>query len=237
MSLLSNQVYRGAVALNNIGVDLLERKCYGQALVTIVDATVAMKTALRNPGNASLTPNDTIHVAEMVERANKRRSRPSPMERQTSLDMLNQADNILYPIRIGDVHADLRCPSNLSDPDVQGAIVLYNFALANLCVAQTSHHTNVRETKLKHASFLFELCNSILEQRAAETEDKLTFRQLACMNVAVLSGLLRTVSSESIFTEKTKALYAQLYTMRSAIKDLDDYLDEYTSGIRSAAAA
>jgi hypothetical protein len=254
MSLLSNHVYRGAIALNNIGVDLLERRCYEQALVTLLDATAAMKTALKDMRNTSVIPTDNMYVTEMVERANKRRSRPSYMERQPPYDMLDHADNYrhhllqqdehdqllktVYPIRIDDVNSDCRCPSNLSDPDAQGAIVLYNCALANLCLARAAYHEDVRETKLNHAAYLFEMSNSILEQRNENTEDEVTLRQLACMNVAILSGLLRTLFYESgVYTEQTKTLSARLFTMRSTIEYLDDYLYEYTAGVQSASAA
>jgi hypothetical protein len=253
MSLLSNHVYRGAIALNNIGVDLLERRCYEQALVTLLDATAAMKTALKDMRNTSVIPTDNMYVTEMVERANKRRSRPLSMERQPPKGMLHHADNYkyrhlqdehdqllktVYPIRIDDVNSDFRCPSNLSDPNAQGAIVLYNCALANLCLARAAHHEDVRETKLNHASYLFRLSNSILEQRNENTEDEVTLRQLACMNVAILSGLLRTLFYESgVYTEQTKTLSARLFTMRSTIEYLDDYLYEYTAGVQSASAA
>jgi hypothetical protein len=264
MSLLkNNQVYRGAVALNNIGVDLLERKYYEQALVTLADATSAMKTALRSLHGTPPPPpppQDNINVMEMVERANKRRSRPSRLERQRFNGMLNddtsQQDEYddfflletIHPIRINDVSPDTLCPGNLRDPEVQGAVVVYNYALANLFLARGAHQQHVREMKLNHASFLFELANSILEQRIsgmeheleqriAGMEDELTIRRLASMNAAVLSGLLRTVSSESVVTERIKVVYARLHTMRSVIDDLDDYLYQYTCGIQAAAAA
>jgi hypothetical protein len=261
MSLLNNQIYRGAVALNNIGVDLLERKYYEQALVTLVDATCAMKTALRNLHGIPLPPQDVIHVMEMVERANKRRSRPSRLERQRFNGMLNEVDTsqqdeqddmflleTVHPIRINDVSPDTLCPSNLGDPDVQGAVVVYNYGLACLFLARAAHHQHGREMKLNHASFLFQLANSILEQRISGMEDELeqriagmedevTIRRLASMNAAVLSGFLRTVSSESVFTERIKVMYARLHTMRSVIDDLDEYLYQYTCGIQAAAAA
>ena len=44
---LSEQVYRGVIALNNYGVALLEGRCYWQALATMRDAMEAMRISFR----------------------------------------------------------------------------------------------------------------------------------------------------------------------------------------------
>lgn len=239
--------HRQAIALNNIGVDLLEKTAYEQALTTLMDATNTMKVALRNSHHmeAGSTPSN------QVRRAILRRSRPAPMERQPSYRMLNLTDNYdlilhdqdgsrfnsIYPIRIDDVHHDVRCPANLHDPDVQSAILIHNLALAHLCVARVSHHDHIKEAKLDHAIYLFELSNAIIERHGADLDDELTLRQLACLNMAVLSGLLVSCK-RATFTERMRSdLRCRVSLLRSAVEVLDESLDEYMSYIHSAAAA
>jgi hypothetical protein len=241
MSLLSSDhVYRCAVALNNIGVDLLERKFYEEALVTLADATTAMRTLQRTLSKYESMDDHNIHATKMMERANKRTSRPLTFERNQS-HSLPQDENTVNPIRIDDANPiriddanpDWRCPSNIRDPNVQVAIVLHNYAHANLCVARTTHSQHIRDTRFDNARVVFEFANSILEQQGSQTEDELTLRQLAALNVAVLLGLSK--SCESI--EVTQAMYDRLHTLHSTIQDLDDYLCECAFGIHSAAAA
>lgn len=244
MSLLNCHLYRSAVALNNIGVELLEKgSCYTQALDTFVDATIAMKAALRSFESESA---DTVpDVRRMVEQANKRRSRPMPMG--PSYRMLNLADehssilrdgsllDVIFPIRIDDVSGDLRCPSCQHDPDVQGAIVLHNYGLANLCIARITRC----QKKKDHAVFLFELANEIVGRRGTGFEDALTHRHLACVNMAILSGLLHTtvMSNTTESHWSAKDLNDQLYRLRSAVAVLDEHLDDIIQGVHLAAAA
>ena len=253
MSALDEQIYRGAIALNNIGVDLLERKrAYQQALATLIDATNAMKIALRNirlSETGGRLP-QTVDISAMLERASKRCSRPTPMERQSSFRMLNLADNhnhilqghnplleSIYPIRIDDVSSDIYCPGSLSDPDVQAAILVYNLGLANLCLARINGVPLQENLQLHQAISLFHLSNDILERCSAELEDELTLRKSACVNMAVVSGLIQALASdERVLAERFQDLQGRLYHLRSAVDMLDQMLP-CPSFVHSAAAA
>lgn len=258
MNRLDEQDYRGAIVLNNVGVDLLERRCYQQAVVTLMDATNAMKVALRRSSGASsrrdYAPLASLDIGGMVERATKRRSRPSPMERQASFRMLNLADNhnylfqheeqhdvvleSIYPIRIDDVSSDLRCPGSLSDPDVQAAIFVHNLGLANLCLARINRVPAAENAQLHQAICLFQLSNSILEKCSAQLEDELTLRKSACVNMAVVSGLMQALASdERVLSERYNHLRGRLFHLRSAVEMLDRMLPDYVAGVHAASAA
>lgn len=246
--------YRGAIALNNIGVDLLERKAYQQGLVTLTDATKVIKQALSMASPGDPTAYRKLDIDGMIERANRRRSRPSPMERQASYRMLNLADNhshlleqddpkknndgelleTIYPIRIEDSSPDLLCPGNfMHDSDAQSSMILHNLALSYLCVGRLSLHD--KERKINYAVVLFGLSNTILERHGESAKDFFKMRQISCLNIAVLSGLLSTLGSDS--TERSKALQTRIGSLRSTVELLDASLDKLFLRASSAGAA
>ena len=73
MSLFRNPGYREAVALNNIGVELLQMACYEQALDTLADATTAMKNTLRGLtcDDRAAKPDFQSIIGAMLKRAQK----------------------------------------------------------------------------------------------------------------------------------------------------------------------
>jgi len=215
--------HRVAVALNNIGVDLLERRCYEQALVTLMDGTTAMKSALRKRDG------EAIDIPGMLERASKRRSKPVPMERKASFRMLNLSDHhshftetspsfsregdSIYPIRIDDVASDLRCPGSLDDPDAQAAILIHNLGLTNLCLARV----NQNNEQLSQAVGLFQLSHSILEKfnSSCNDSDEWTWRQSTCLNMAVVSSLVQAGCLDWL---------SRLSDLQSMVEELDELL-------------
>lgn len=239
----NSQVYRNAVALNNIGVDLVQRRCFEEALLTMMDATAAMKEALKVYNcEQAVCPTNLRQVQSMVDRANKQRSRAVPMEKRDMHRTLNCADSYnavqdqpshqtLFPIRIDDISPDIRSPCAFQDPDIDSAIVLFNFGVANLYAAHFAP-LHKREEYQSQASFLFELSESILERRGRDAEDELSLRQLTCVHLAVLSGLLQTVGDSM---ETQKGIVRKISQLHGTIKHLDEHLAYINA--HSAAAA
>lgn len=254
--------YRSALVLNNIGVDLLERRAYQQALVTLMDATSAMKFTLRrssrgvddSSGEAQHGSENVLDVNVMLTRAYRRQSRPMPMERQASLRIMNLSDDhirqipngmeqedtfteSIYPVRIEDIALNLRVPGSLADSvDVQAAIILHNLGLANLCIAHLNLHAASDSPHLRQAISLFQLSNSILEKYSTEFDDELSLRHSVCVNLAVVSGLMRALSTEHN-TLGYLLFRGRLQSLRSAIQLLDEALPECIFVIHTAAAA
>jgi hypothetical protein len=91
MILDNKQVYNAAIVLNNIGVDLLERRCYKQALATLVDATNIMQAVLRRL--LSSETNDKLDVEAIIQRANRCRANPTAIESNSYYRIVNIADD------------------------------------------------------------------------------------------------------------------------------------------------
>jgi hypothetical protein len=252
MILDNKQVYNAAIVLNNIGVDLLERRCYKQALATLVDATNIMQAVLRRL--LSSETNDKLDVEAIIQRANRCRANPTAIESNSYYRIVNLADDYsgilmeedngssslresIYPIRIYDVNFDAYSPGCLSDPEMQSAILLHNMGLAHLCLARV---TPLSGTSLKHAIQLFELSESIVESCASDAmedgptmEDELTLRQIACLDMAILFGLLRSLSSP----DEIESVQLHLRSIRSVLSESDKALSWLTLSIQGAPAA
>lgn len=132
---------RSAIALNNMGVELLHRHLYAEALATLHDATQLMKRFLSDRPNAD--------EWEMLRRAQLRLCQPIPQVTQNDCVFMDLTDdpfsflafmknthshprNTLYTIRISDV--DTACYEDL---DMQSAVLLYNTGLANHFAARS----------------------------------------------------------------------------------------------------
>jgi hypothetical protein len=248
MILDNKQDYNAAIALNNIGVDLLERRCYKQAAITLLDAISVMKAVMRRLSASAVSEsNDRLAVEAMIQRANRVKARPTPMESKSYYRIVNLADNYsdilveeqhdgssretIFPIRIDDVSYDACSPGCLNDRDIQCAILLHNLGLANLCVAWVSPESSDVEKVVS----VFEMAESIVEKRISEMEDELTLRQAACLNIAILMGLLRSLSCE----DEIEAVRRHLWSLRSALSTStsEDAFRWLTSGIQCAPAA
>jgi hypothetical protein len=247
MILDNKQDYNAAIVLNNIGVDLLERRCYEQAAMTLRDAISVTKAVLRRllSASAASESNDSLAVEAMVQRANKQRARPNSMERKSYYRIVNLADNYsdilveeqnddssresIFPIRIDDVSCDACSPGRINDRDIQCVIILHNLGLANLCLARVSNQSPNFEKVVP----VFEMAELIVERRIAEMEDELTLRQATCLNIAILLGLLQTLSCE----EEIEAVQHHIWSLRSALSSSEDALSWLTSFIQCAPAA
>jgi hypothetical protein len=143
------QDHRAAIALNNMGVSLLERRAYRQGMETFKDAVFVMKRVLR-PASISQgfgkTPNSTSNAEAKVHRASKRMATPQPIPSDGSIDAISHGATFSHrsklhrgssyplssPLRIE--ATDLVSRED-RDSDLQSSIMLYNFGLAHLCMA------------------------------------------------------------------------------------------------------
>lgn len=83
--------YRASIALNNMGISLLERRAYLQAIATFKDAVVAMRSFLRRREGIhrqQLSGQETISIQSILHEACKRLAQPRPMCPYTMLDLV-----------------------------------------------------------------------------------------------------------------------------------------------------
>jgi hypothetical protein len=150
--------HRAAIALNNMGVSLLERRAYRQGMETLKDAVFVMKRVLRPPSISSQglckTPNDSMSNAEAkVHRASKRMASPRPLSSAISIDVVSQCATFSHRSNLsgsslhgGSPSSSLSSPLRIEatdlisledrDSDLESSIMLYNFGLAHLCMAK-----------------------------------------------------------------------------------------------------
>jgi hypothetical protein len=149
--------HRAAIALNNMGVSLLERRAYRQGMETLKDAIFVMKRVLRPPSISSQglcqTSNSTSYAEEKMHRASKRMANPQPISSAIIVDVVSRSatfshrscssDSVLHG---GSSSSTLSSPLRIEatdlisledrDADLESSIMLYNFGLAHLCMAK-----------------------------------------------------------------------------------------------------
>jgi hypothetical protein len=172
--------HRAAIALNNMGVSLLERRAYGQGMETLKDAIFVMKRVLRPPSISSQgfgkTPNSTRYAEAKVDRASKRMANPHPIPSALSIDVVSHCTTFSHRSGSGSVlhggsSSPLRSPFRIDATDLvslgeenryfdlEASIMLYNFGLAHLCMAKLAKTPiKMQEGALK----LFNMAYSIL---------------------------------------------------------------------------
>jgi hypothetical protein len=144
------QDHRAAIALNNMGVSLLERRAYRQGMETLKDAVLVMKRVLR-PASISQgfgkTPNSACNAEAKIHRASKRMATPQPIVPSTvSIDAISHGATVSHRSKVhrGSSYP-LSSPLRIEatdlvsredrDSDLESSIMLYNFGLAHLCMA------------------------------------------------------------------------------------------------------
>jgi hypothetical protein len=137
----SNPAYRAALALNNMGVSLLETSCIDQALVTLLDAFSVIKlacggsgasTTRREGGGGSAAWQSTIDVDYKLQQAYERYSHrqpalsslivgavsddPTATEVETVVRSAQDPRDSgkVFPVRIESTSSSLSCPPDSS---------------------------------------------------------------------------------------------------------------------------
>ena len=158
-----------AIALNNIGVSLLERGCYQSATKTLQDALSVLRFGFKKEdGTEEAAVALKLHKA--MQRLSNRQFHTTSQGRQqpiwirtiSSSDLSHAASMVFdggfangeaYTIRIDDV--DMDTMSNDS-PDAECAMILHNFALSYLCMSRVV--TSLRCKRLRDGAL--KLCSA-----------------------------------------------------------------------------
>jgi hypothetical protein len=157
----SSAVLRSAAVINNIAVSLLQKRCYNQAMDTLKDSLSVLKLSTTTAEDARLSY--TLR-ANMEQKAMLRLARPVPMcsssqasmclESVSSVSLLQAAASETTPLHHAFcIHID--DPSTFSSdfPEQELAImsstVLYNYAIACLCLGKIAKRASVRDNLKK----------------------------------------------------------------------------------------
>jgi hypothetical protein len=201
--------HRAAIALNNMGVSLLERRAYREGMETLKDAIFIMKRVLRplpiSFQELSKTPESTSDADAKVERASKRMANLRPIPSAVSIDVVSRCATFSHRSDSGSVlhgssSSSLRYFLRIEatdfvslgeegrDSDLESSIMLYNFGLAHLCMAKLAK----MPIKLQEGALtLFNMAYSVLaplcdQEGHGKREDMVLLAAIALNNIVAL---------------------------------------------------
>jgi len=233
--------HRAAIALNNMGVSLLERRAYRQGMETLKDAIFVMKRVIhpqsKTPDFATNTPSTNSTEAK-VNRANKRMANPQPVPSAFSCDVISHEaisshhqpmDSVLrkgaaspstFPIRIEAGNID--CPED-RNPDLESAIMLHNFGVAHLCMSKLA------KSPLKFqegALALFNMAYSIISNRntiaqLSDSDMRSVSETRLLLAVVVLNNVVRVLRATGNHSEADES-YQKLVRLGTAINEIEE---------------
>jgi hypothetical protein len=167
---------RVALALNNIGVQLLERGAFRQSLDTMQDAVFMMNSHLRYTagaqGRARTTSDSSGAVQSRLSKAIKRLASAQPLQPAVKVNTLSfggtlpsscifpfEDQTMQFPLPIEIDTVNCGC---IKDLDLVSGIVLLNFGVAHFCASKVMKPSEkLRESALK----LFNMAYSIISFR------------------------------------------------------------------------
>jgi hypothetical protein len=242
--------HRAAIALNNMGVSLLERRAYRQGMETLKDAIFVMKRVLRSSSRAQGTTSDstTNDTEAKVCRAAKRMANPRAVPSALCIGAVSHGGtssrNLLqgsvlreassspftFPIRIE--AADLDYPDD-RDPDLEAAIMLYNFGLAQLCMAKLAKSPiKLQEGALKHAKLAYRYA---ILSRLTESEIRSISKTRLLLAVLAVDNVVKVLTMMGKHSE-ANASYQVLVRLGRAIAEFQGR-DPLETQMAAAAAA
>jgi hypothetical protein len=198
--------HRAAIALNNMGVSLLERRAYREGIDTLKDAIFVMKRVLRPPPMCSRgfgkAPYSTSDAEAKVERASKRVANTQPIPSTVSIDVVSRCATFSHrsqhsgsvldggsssPLRI-EVTDLVSMGEGNSTFDLESSIMLYNFGLAHLCAAKLAKTpTNLQEGALTLFNMAYSILAPLCDQEGHGTrEDMVLLAAIALNNIVAL---------------------------------------------------
>jgi hypothetical protein len=244
---LSHREYRAAIALNNIGVTLLERRCFKQALATLQDAVVLMKIAFLPPTAAF-----SKDVVAKLQKAHERVACPRPCS-QTAPIMRFQVisddgdTSVLFEnttteknslacallVRFEDVTAfgDRCC-------DIDSSVILHNFGQSCLLYSKTMS-SSVFADRLRQNSFaILNLCQQVLLSCffQCREDDVLKLQKVFFVSVVVTQTLSQALAEETNMAGPLGSCLAKLSNLKAALRELSRF-DSIVTSLQIAAAA
>jgi hypothetical protein len=189
-----NQSYRSVIALNNIGVSLLERRCYQQAAETLKDALSLIKAVSTTQNRHSLQ--ETVHTArQRLANPQAVRHEVVHVEVLTNTVSAKAMRAILEETSCNDSKAsairieDFDCGTT---SEFISAILLHNFGLSYYCISKAAKKGSSNEQKyLNGAVRLLRISHSVFAKAIDENSES-SFHFLHVM-VVVLSTLITTL--------------------------------------------
>ena len=232
-------MYTAAVALNNMGVSLLERKCYRQALETLHDAVRLTRT--QQPMTVSTLPKQ--HIADAYRRQCK--PEPSKPEKPLPLRMEVVSDDSDSITCLRATHSHDACIAirlegfeSTNDVQVDVAVILHNYSVAALCLSLAHPTSNTSSQLLQTCLKSLLQCQKELSTRYANLDmdgDFALVHKVFVVAVISTKSLLQALTNlgTSEFEMQILECHEKLKTLKETLSDLD----HAEMGTMAAAAA
>lgn len=221
---------QGAIALSNLGVDLLERNHIAEAIETIIDSTVVFRHGLSAPmlsylGVPAFLRNAESRAAHCLVRSN----RITPVRAVSFADpkilsLFCEHSGMFYPIRINDA---------LGDPGLLSAILFYNLGIAYLCDSEEVSADRVE--KRNQAIHFFQLAICVIHSDSIAA-DALTLWREKIVKLAILHSLLPSVCGGEPLEQLRLDLTAEFDELVRAVKEIGCLLSGSTGNYVALAA-
>jgi hypothetical protein len=201
---VNNHDYHSGLALNNIGVLLLEAGCYERALITLKDAVDAMRSVFASDRECRTT----VEVQYKLLKANKRyQLHVSGTEERVLHSLVYEKRHIpllrshaclteLRPTKIQLPHFTESFSVNGRDPDIESVVVLANAGLSYYLVSKATKKRELAESLVQNSYHVLNLAADIVTTRFACCED--SSEEVRLMTVAILvTGMMAHIYHET----------------------------------------
>lgn len=212
----SQQVLTKIIALNNLGVSLLERRCYEQASVTLKDTVALLKASVKE---THLLAEKKLH--EALQRTNQ----PKPSRKSVNLEVI-ASNSILSRTEFCSSRVVALQVEDLDytkiGHEVTSAIIFHNFGVSYYCLSKISS----RQAKCaagkpcKYANGalrLFKISHSLFT-KSLDEQIKTQFPELLHVMVVSLNTLIRTLDERQRHSE-AQPLRFLLSNLQSSIQE------------------
>jgi hypothetical protein len=233
------QAYRTAIAINNVGCFLLNRRCYPQAHQTLVDATQVMLRLARDEvalAQTSLHHDEAwrdlscrLHAADQRLAFPKKSVTDTQSKHHLSSTRQYQRPSVLR-VEAEDFDVD-----DESDLVLMSAITLHNLALSFLCQALEDPEQCFRKREKLQTKAISLLKTSY---RLVQENDVAWSERTLRLALHILESLTQaTLVSDFPHESSQHVIFAELEQLRMVVRDLAVDVDSSSSFVVAAAAA
>ena len=233
---------KGAIALSNIGVNLLEKGRIAAAIDILIDSTVVLRQGLAAPLPTHLGVPAFLYNAEMrafhsETNASSGRipARGVSFADQSVLSLLCEQSGVFYPICIADSDALWETDSGLLS-----SILFYNLGVAFLCGSCVRDENQNQLEQRNQAIHFFKVAICLIHGAGVNKADAVTLLREKVVKLAILHSLLPIVSSSDdeglLFKQVRQDLTAEYDELVRAVKEIGGLLEGSTGNNVAVAA-
>jgi tetratricopeptide (TPR) repeat protein len=223
-----------AIALNNMGVSLLERRAYQQSIETLKDAVLILKRVFepdrQDSPTSSASSTCEAYMDEALNRAFQRLSSLQVEMDASHIEVLSHdgglssipavcplsGPSLAFPVTIENLEGEEK-----RNVDLESAILLHNFATAHFCLSRVSNTRaaakRLRNGALSLASLGHKILSSMMKGYSAVDQLTLQDEPVFLVEVAALQNLTQVLTELGRISEAQES-YRRLVLLLRALK-------------------